>query len=293
MKNLIFDKKDLISKGWSDDKKYCVLDKNGNKFLLRISPKEQYDKKKMEFENMQKLSNLHIPMCEPIEIGVCDEGVYSLHSWIDGQDAEAVLPSFSDERIYNYGIEAGKILKIIHSVPAPEGIEDWENFFNRKMDRKIEAYRNCEFKYDHGETFIDFINENRYLLKKRPRTYQHGDYHIGNMMIGENGQLYIIDFDRNDYGDPWEEFNRIVWCVQAAPLFASGMVDGYFECKVPVKFWKLLALYISSNTLSSLPWAVSFGEREIAVMKKQAEDILEWYDNMRNPVPKWYLERPK
>ena len=30
------------------------------------------------------------------------------------------------------------------------------------------------------------------------------------MMIGNDKQLYIIDFNRNDFGDPWEEFNRIV-----------------------------------------------------------------------------------
>ena len=61
----------------------------------------------------------------------------------------------------------------------------------------------------------------------------------------------------------WEEFNRIVWCAQAAPAFASGMVDGYFDGDVPMEFWKLLALYICSNTLSSLPWAIPFGEGEV------------------------------
>ena len=61
------------------------------------------------------------------------------------------------------------------------------------------------------------ITANRYLLKDRPQVYQHGDYHIGNMMIDHNGQLHVIDFNRNDYGDPWEEFNRIVWCAQKAP----------------------------------------------------------------------------
>ena len=108
------------------------------------------------------------------------------------------------------------------------------------------------------------------------------------MMIDRNGVLTIIDFDRDDFGDPWEEFNRIVWCAQAAPAFASGMVDGYFAGEVPMEFWKLLALYISSNTLSSLPWAIPFGEEEIRVMRKQAAQVLQWYDNMQNPVPTWY-----
>jgi aminoglycoside phosphotransferase (APT) family kinase protein len=111
------------------------------------------------------------------------------------------------------------------------------------------------------------------------------------MMIDRNGILTIIDFDRDDFGDPWEEFNRIVWCAQAAPAFASGMVDGYFDGKIPMEFWKLLALYICSNTLGSLPWAIPFGEKEIQVMRKQATEVLGWYNGMKNVVPSWYQKK--
>ena len=55
-------------------------------------------------------------------------------------------------------------------------------------------YEECPIKYENGQAFIDYINAHRHLLSGRPRTYQHGDYHIGNMMIGNDKQLYIIDF---------------------------------------------------------------------------------------------------
>ena len=280
--------KNLIDKGWSRDKKYCVTDENGTRYLLRVSDISEYDAKKAEFEMMRQVSALGVPMCQPIEFGVCDEGVFSLQSWIDGDDAEEVISTLSDTEQYVYGLEAGRILKKIHSIPAPSSQEDWEARFNRKMDYKIQKYNECPIKYENGQAFIDYINENRYLLKDRLQTYQHGDYHIGNMMIGRDKKLYIIDFNRNDFGDPWEEFNRIVWCAQKSPLFASGMVNGYFGNDVPLEFWKLLALYISSNTLSSVPWAIPFGEEQIGVMVNQAKEVLEWYENMKNPVPAWY-----
>ena len=100
----------------------------------------------------------------------------------------------------------------------------------------------------------------------------------------------VIDFDKDDFGDPWEEFNRIVWCAQASPAFASGMVDGYFGGDVPLDFWRLLALYICSNTIGSLPWAVTYSEEEVAVMREQASQVLEWYDDMQQIVPNWYRE---
>ncbi len=280
--------KNLIDKGWSRDKKYCVTDENGTRYLLRVSDISEYDAKKAEFEMMRQVSALGVPMCQPIEFGVCDEGVFSLQSWIDGDDAEEIIPALSDTEQYVYGLEAGRILKKIHSMPAPAMKEDWEARFNRKMDYKIQKYNECPIKYENGQAFIDYINENRRLLKNRPQSYQHGDYHIGNMMIGRDKKLYIIDFNRNDFGDPWEEFNRIVWCAQKSSLFASGMVNAYFENNVPLEFWKLLALYISSNTLSSVPWAIPFGEEQIGVMVDQAKEVLEWYENMKNPVPAWY-----
>lgn len=286
-----FVSKELIDKGWSGDKKYCVTDDRGNRFLLRVSSLEQYDRKKSEFALMRQIADLGVPMCKPLEFGVSDEGVYSIQTWIDGMDAEEHIYTLTNHEQYAYGFEAGRILKDIHKIPAPDGIEDWENFFNRKADRKIAMYEECPLKYDDGQAFIDYIDAHRHLLKGRPRTYQHGDYHIGNMMIGYDKQLYIIDFNRNDFGDPWEEFNRIVWSAQAAPLFATGMVNGYFDNDVPIEFWELLAFYISSNTLSSLPWAVPFGDEQIQIMVNQAHDVLSWYDHMKNPVPSWYCDR--
>ena len=289
MSSYRFISKELIQKGWSGDKKYCAIDERGNKFLLRVSPIEQYERKKSEFELMQQVAALGIPMCKPLEFGTSDEGVYSIQTWIEGVDAEENIQHYTNQEQYAYGFEAGQILQKIHTIPAPDGIEDWESYFNRKADRKIKMYEDCPIKCENGQAFIDYINANRYLLKGRPKTYQHGDYHIGNMMIGEDKQLYIIDFNRYDFGDPWEEFNRIVWCAQAAPYFASGMVNGYFDNDIPIEFWKLLALYIASNTLSSVPWAIPFGEKEIQVMLNQAKDVLLWYDNMKNCVPSWYV----
>jgi len=278
-----------INKGWSGDKKFCAVTAEGDKYLLRISPIELFKRKKRQFDRMKDAAALNIPMCMPVEFGTCEEGVYSIQSWVEGLDAEEYIPTLPKETQYAFGLDSGRILAKLHTLPAPSDAPDWETRFNAKIDRKIKNYEACPLKYEQGEAFLRYIRQNRHLLAGRPQSYQHGDYHIGNMMIsGES--LTVIDFDRDDFGDPWEEFNRIVWCAQAAPAFASGMVDGYFGGEVPIAFWRLLALYISSNTLGSLPWAIPFGAEEIQVMRDQAADILQWYDNMNDPVPTWYTQ---
>ena len=277
-----------IKKGWSADEKYCVENKDGKKYFLRISTIEQYNDKKAEFEMMKRLDDKKVPLCRPIKFFNDEEKVYSLHSWINGVDLNEIINDFAQEQQYELGIECGRILKIIHSIPAPKKIISWDKRFNKKIDRNINNYLNCSIKLDGDNRIITFINENRFLLNKRPQTYQHGDYHIGNIMY-ENNNIVIIDFNRNDYGDPWEEFNRISWCVDKSIFFASGMIDGYFDNNPTLKFWKLLALYQGSNVLSSIPWAIPFGEKEVDVMLFQAEKFLLSIDGFNSIIPKWYV----
>jgi aminoglycoside phosphotransferase (APT) family kinase protein len=280
-----------INKGWSEDKKYYIETVTNEKMLLRVTDISEYDKKKTEYEIMKRLATCSLPMSQPVDFGICDNGknVYSLLTWCDGEDSANVLPMMTDSEQYELGVKSGQILKEIHNFPAPTGQEDWGAQFNRKTNLKIKKYHDCGVKIDGDEKIIAFIEANRHLLDDRTQCLQHGDYHVGNMIISPQGELSIIDFNRNDYGDPWEEFNRIVWSAAVSPHFATGQLNGYFNGRPTSKFFKLLALYISSNTLSSIPWAIPFGEEELTVMKNQARDVLTWYDNMNNPVPTWYV----
>ncbi len=285
-----FIEKEPVGKGWSDDRKYRVTAADGARYLLRVTAGEKAARRAEDFRLQQRLASLGVPMCAPVACGECGEGFYILQDWIEGRDAQEAIPALSPEAQYAYGLQAGKILKTIHSVPAPPGLPDWETRFNAKIDRKIMIYGECPVKFEGDAAVLGYIENNRGLLKNRPQTFQHGDYHIGNMMLDNTGALRIIDFDRCDFGDPWEEFNRIVWCAQVSPRFASGTVDGYFGTGVPTEFWRLLALYICSNTLSSVPWAIPFGEDQVQVMLTQAKEIMRWYGGMKNVVPAWYTK---
>lgn len=285
-----FSKVEPITKGWSEDKKYCVTNEDGTRYLLRITPISRYETRESLFAMLEQVAALSIPMCVPVEFGTSDDGVYALHSWIDGEDLEAVLPFLSETEQYVLGYKSGEILRKMHTIPAPDTQEDWESRFNRKIDWKIQKHFECGIHIEGEEYVLDYIEKNRHLLANRPQCFQHGDYHLGNMMI-ENGELRIIDFDRYDFGDPWEEFNRISWSAAASPHFATGQLRGYFGgSEPPQEFFKLLALYVSCNVMASIWWAQPFGEDEVNTMLNQAKDILCWFDNMQNPVPSWYLK---
>jgi aminoglycoside phosphotransferase (APT) family kinase protein len=97
-----FTSKELINKGWSGDKKYCVTSDNGTKYLLRQSPAKQYERKKTEFAMMKRVASLGVPMCRPVTFGTCEDGVYSLQSWIEGVEAEEVIPTLPDVATHEF-----------------------------------------------------------------------------------------------------------------------------------------------------------------------------------------------
>jgi len=283
-----------LTKGWSSDKKFYIETIDNEKLLLRISDRASYEHKQNEFAALLRLSNSGVLVPRALECGLCNHGqnAYILLTWIDGDDAEEVLPTLTAEEQYELGYEAGQKLKIIHSLTAPQTLASWEERFKRKVERKIDNYRTCEIQFAGSAEVIDYLYANMALLEGRPQSFQHGDFHVGNMIINEQRQLGIIDFNRSDYGDPWEEFNRITFCVEISSTFASGRINGYFNDAVPDLFFKLLAFYVASNILGAIPWAVPFGENEVATSLRQAQRVLQWYDGFSTHIPSWYEAGP-
>ena len=46
------------------------------------------------------------------------------------------------EEQYHYGLDAGRILAKIHTIPAPEDAPSWESRFNAKINHEIAMYEN-------------------------------------------------------------------------------------------------------------------------------------------------------
>ena len=287
-----FIKIESINKGWSEDKKYCVTTIDGTKYLLRISTISRYETRKAMFEMMKKIDSLGVPLCKPVEFGTCKDGVYSLQSWIDGEDLEVFMPKLSDTEQYILGLKAGEILRKIHSVPVPDiqsERPDWAESFDHTIDERIEKYHKCGVRFKNDEFVLAYLEQNRNLIENRPRCFQHGDFFINNMMI-ENGELKIIDFERLYFGDPWEDFIFVMLYAAKNPYFTTGQFRGYFNGEPPVEFFKTYAFYIYSSFLPGIYESVASGIDETNRMLNQIQDILKWFDNMKNPVPTWYLK---
>jgi len=169
-----FTKIEPINKGWSNDKKYYIEAADNRRLLLRVADISEYERKKAEFEMVKKVAALDVPMSQPLDFGICDNGksVYSLLTWCDGEDAEVVLPHLTETEQYVLGVKSGKILKKIHSIPAPKEQEEWCIRFNRKTNYKIEKYGR---KNNHIE-LISYQHINKMFIASHPCLVGHYSY---------------------------------------------------------------------------------------------------------------------
>jgi aminoglycoside phosphotransferase (APT) family kinase protein len=224
---------------------------------------------------------------------LCNNGknTFRLFSWVEGVEIIKIIGTLSEEEQYDYGYDSGKILRKIHEIESPSNQLSWREHYNQKIDKKIELYRNCGISFPNSECVIDYIQNQRSLINERPQSFHHGDYHLGNMLLTPDKKLGVIDFNRLDFGDPWEEFNRVPWSASKSIWFASGQINGYFSNEVPKGFFELMALYIGVNLIGSIPWAIPYGDKEMKILLSQTKEVLKWYGNFDHCKPKWYQKK--
>jgi len=282
-----------VTKGWSDDKKYCIETADGRRMLLRVSDISELEHKKAEYGMMERVYGLGVLTSQPLGFGLCDNGksCYSLSGWLDGEDAEKALPPMSETEQYALGLKAGETLRRIHTLPAPAGIAGWQERYFAVIDERIEAYRREGTPFEGSDTILGYLEKNRSLLNGRPQCFLHGDFHEGNLMVGSGGELYVIDLLDEGFGncgDPWYDFKT--FGENGNAYFSTGFVRGYFDGEPPQAFWDVLTYYIVTAALTSIVWMKYHKPEElpetIGWNKQNAQTLSEG----KSPLMKWYLE---
>ncbi|MCR4577438.1 MAG: phosphotransferase [Clostridiales bacterium] len=277
-----------VNKGWSSDRKFFITTDSGEHLLLRLSDRDRLFEKKKEFEIVEKYSRLGFPMSMPLEFGLCGDGAYMLLSWVEGTDLESVLPGLPEDEQYRLGRQAGKILKQIHSVPLAE--EDIPEATKReKKLLQLARYEASDLRIPHDGTAIKYVKENIDRIWQKPPVYLHGDFHPGNLIYTEDSSVGVIDFNRWEVGDPYEEFYKLEsFGTEVSIPYCIGQIDAYFDDSVPVDFWEANAVYVAQAALFSIKWAEKFGQREIGGMVRRANRAFADFDCFKRIIPKWY-----
>ena len=279
-----------VDKGWSNDKKYHIKTLSGEHLLLRLSSIEEYENKKKEFEIIEKYAKLGFRMSMPKEFGACNgnRNTYMLLTWLEGRDLETALPQLSENEQYRLGRQAGAILKKIHSVP----LEEEDVPIKTKKEKKLlqlAKYEESGLRIPDDEIAIRYVKENIDQIWKKPPAYLHGDFHPGNLIYMQDGSIGVIDFNRWEVGDPFEEFYKLEnFGIESSIPFCIGQIDAYFDDSVPMDFWIANAVYVAQASLFSIKWAEKFGQREIDGMVARVKRAFADFDGFKKIIPAWY-----
>ena len=106
-----FSKIKEIEKGMSGDRKYYIETIAGKKLLLRITDVSNYETKKKDYDFLLNINKANLPVPKAIDFGMCEAGksVYMILEWIEGNEAEEVVPNMLKENQYSLGVKSGQI----------------------------------------------------------------------------------------------------------------------------------------------------------------------------------------
>ncbi len=270
---------------------FRVERKTGSSLLLRLSPPDTYEEKRVEFKNLRRLYSLGIPMSYPQDLGFCSEGeyLYILFSDIQGQRADEVLPFLTPLRQYQLGISAGQILRKIHTL-SPREPYDWDEHFSAVTEHCLSSYETCGEQLENEDAFLQFIRKSKNFLHHRPVQVLHGAFHPANFLITPYQTLAITGFTHQT-GDPLTDFCALPNSYNVSVPFCVGEIDGYFSGEsVPMDFFRLTAFYLAVDTLSSLSFACTRDRQAIQAVHANANRLLNWYQDFQTVVPSWYRQ---
>ncbi len=279
---------EAIHKGWSSDEKYHIRAEDGREYLLRLSDAGLWEQKQKEFQIITKFAGQGFAMSQPVACGLCEKGVYILLTWVEGQELSEVLPALSESEQYRLGRQAGEILRRLHQIPLEKADSPQQTKKARKRSQ-LERYENGSVKAPNDSACVTYVKENLHKIWSLPPVYQHGDYHPGNLIFTPEGSIALIDFNRWEISDPYEEFYKLEsFGLDVSVAYCVGQIDAYFANHVPRQFWEVLAVYVAHSSLFSIHWAIPYGEREVQGMIARYTRSMRNYDYMRRIVPLWY-----
>ena len=286
-----FKRIDEIAEGWSTDRKFYVESKDGQKLLLRIADRKLEKQKRLEYDRLKAIAGNTFPMAKPLSFGVCNDGesVYTLLTWVEGLPLVTQLRKMMPADQYSAGIQAGKMLKAIHETPVVDKhIPSKQDRIDHKLG-KIKMYETSYVRASGDEAALAYVKANIDKIYNTPPAYKHGDFHSGNLIWTPDGDLGLIDFNRIDCGDRYEDFRHIqLYDAEVSLPFATGVIDGYFDAAVPDEFWTVLSVYVAQTAMTAINWSERFGIDEIEQMQQKFNKANKDYNGFQNTVPSWY-----
>ncbi len=277
-----------INKGFSADQKYMI----DGQYLIRLFSSEFERNRREEYNTIHALAAYSDYVPKVIEFGSLEDLnlSYMILTYLPGEDAEVSLQRLTEGEQYTAGLTAGAELKKLHRFPAPANVLSWYDQKKLKSDKYLAGLKDLPLDKEIKEMLEAYIHKNEYLMKGRPNTFQHDDYHPANLLINNRTFSGIIDFQRMDWGDPIHDLTKLgFFSSRISVSFTKGIVDGYHNNSVVGEsFWELYTLYSVMHVVSALVWGLRINVEQYELLLGYSLDVIRDHDDFNRVIPKWY-----
>lgn len=279
----------LILKDDFSESKFHIIGKNNDEYLLVVYNSNSVDNYKLEIHNL--LLRNRIPTNKIVRFGMCNynKNFYILFTWMSGENLLSSISKANVDEQYKLGVEAGELLKKIHSIKhtltKPNDcklIDRIENLLKQYGD-------NCYRSYPLLDTFVKYIQLNKQNFNTQA-VLLHGDYSLSNLLMC-NFNLSVIDWVYGCFGDPVEDFVRNLVNADTSQDFACGLIDGYFNRKIPTSFWFKLKLYTAIQQVELIELNINSEYSKDTFINKNHKIAYQQYEKMRLLIPLYYSKR--
>lgn len=275
----MYEKIKPLEKGYSNDEKWLIR-QNDCYYVLRLF-KEGQSRREQEFELLKQLELLGARSLRAISI----KNGEMMTSYIEGDDAEEVISTLSEQQQYALGFEASKDLQKIHTIMAEE--QNWAERQEAKYRRYVQQYNELGLQMEGVDKVQTFIEERLHLMAGRPSVLQHDDFHLPNLIVKNNKYAGVIDFGRFDWGDPIFDFVKLgMFSSEKSVPFCRGMLEGYYGTEPSEEFWEIYGMYVAMSVFAGLVWGYLYGDFE--QLKRQAKRMIADHIDFTQSKPVWY-----
>lgn len=243
-----------LAEGYSTDLKYVASSRSGD-LLVRISPLSEKEQRIFEFGSIAKLREHGVRCSEPIAFDSFEEWCFGVYGFIPGTCSLDGITEMTQEQQHAFGCAAGEQLRLIHdALQAPFAVDDFE-LRGGKYRKHTAELAALGLPLSGHRLAHHYVTRNLHLLKGRPTTFRHGDFHLGNLIADGPNLVGVIDFNRCDWGDPYDDFYKTAYFgAPYSAKYARGVVQAYFGGEPPPEFWPIYNVYVAAVLPADMVW---------------------------------------
>lgn len=278
-----------LDEGFSSDLKFVVSSGAGD-LLLRVSPILEETQRRFEFDCIGRLHRKGIRCPEPVAFDTLSDWCFGLYTFFRGVCSLDVITGFGVEEQWAFGIAAGEQLRLMHeSLEAPLSIDDFAVRGDKYRSHTAD-FETLGIRLPGQDAADAYVKRNLQLLKDRPTTFRHGDFHLGNLIADGPRLAGVIDFNRCDWGDPYDDFYKTAYFgASYSADYACAVVSAYFGGTPPDDFWPIFNVYVAAVLPADIVWTSKLYPGNLSGCLARCNWVIQNHDFQRGGAPSWWL----